>query len=299
MHFRQPDRPAGSPMVKFRTCLAIAVAGLAILSTGSVVTAADRQTLSPVTLKATQSERQKELDQGLIGAASAGLLREAWKLIRQGANVNARDGGGRRPLIEAAMWGHTDVVRFLMESGADLNAKDGYGETALMKAVGGCHGGIVRLLVAGGADVNAEDKAGRTALMKAARTTCCGFYGQRRQELKDSISNITAFLLRKGADVNVQDTAGLTALMYCRFDTTVASILIRRRGIKLDIEDFEGNTALMWAVIKNDYEMVEFLLKKGAEVNASDHEGRTPLERARGRDRRIKSILEEYGGKEW
>ena len=42
----------------------------------------------------------------------------------------------------------------------------------------------------------------------------------------------------------------------------------------------DGSTALLWAAHWNDLEMVDLLLRAGADVNAADDHGVTPLARA-------------------
>ncbi len=62
---------------------------------------------------------------------------EAVKLaVRLGDDVNAIGPGGRTALHGAALWGETEVIKFLAENGANLEAKDMYGETPLTIALG-------------------------------------------------------------------------------------------------------------------------------------------------------------------
>ena len=56
-------------------------------------------------------------------------------LAAAGADLNAMDDEGRRPLHCAA--GHPDVARLLVRSGASTILKDGRGRTALEAAAGG------------------------------------------------------------------------------------------------------------------------------------------------------------------
>ncbi|HAP70314.1 MAG TPA: ankyrin repeat domain-containing protein [Flavobacteriales bacterium] len=51
------------------------------------------------------------------------------------------------PLIEAATFGHKDIVEFLLENGADPKIKEGFSsDTALMMAKQNGHNEIVKLL---------------------------------------------------------------------------------------------------------------------------------------------------------
>jgi ankyrin repeat protein len=69
-----------------------------------------------------------------------------------GANVNEQtESEGLTPLMLAADYGKTGVVKVLMDRGADINAKDRNGRTALMAAQDNGHQDIVNLLKEAGA----------------------------------------------------------------------------------------------------------------------------------------------------
>lgn len=50
-----------------------------------------------------------------------------------------------------------------------------------------------------------------------------------------------------------------------------------QKGVKIDIRDNVGNTALWLAACYHHYEICEYLIQKGADVNAGDSEGTTPF----------------------
>ena len=50
-------------------------------------------------------------------------------------------------LLEAAMYGHTEICKQLLEHGADANAKDKYGDTPLRDAAKNGHTETCRLLL--------------------------------------------------------------------------------------------------------------------------------------------------------
>lgn len=66
----------------------------------------------------------------LIAAASFG--NDSWteQLIRQGANVNARNLLGRTALMEASLWGRLSIVQILLASWADADLRDEEGNGA-------------------------------------------------------------------------------------------------------------------------------------------------------------------------
>jgi ankyrin repeat protein len=70
----------------------------------------------------------------LMKAAMEGDTAQAQQMIRDGADVNARDDSGRTALMIAASNGHTYIVQLLLDSGADPAARDKQNMTALLSA---------------------------------------------------------------------------------------------------------------------------------------------------------------------
>ena len=78
----------------------------------------------------------------------------------QSLDTEQRDSHGRTRLIQAAEAGDMAEVQRLLRRGAEVDARDDCRWTAMMKAAGNGHSAIVRLLLEHGADVNALDKGG-------------------------------------------------------------------------------------------------------------------------------------------
>lgn len=70
----------------------------------------------------------------LLLAASAGSAAECRALLKNGANINARDNFGRTALHWAAECGETECVKLLLEDGAEIEAVDDYGRNAAAHA---------------------------------------------------------------------------------------------------------------------------------------------------------------------
>ena len=77
---------------------------------------------------------KEELNAQLIEAAEAGNIENVKKLLKQGAEVDAKDKDGWTAMMWAAADGYLDVVKYLAEHGADLSLKNGEGKTAEMLA---------------------------------------------------------------------------------------------------------------------------------------------------------------------
>jgi len=67
-------------------------------------------------------------------------------LTSPNVDVNGVDADGNTALIEAARFGHDDVVQALLIAKADASVKNKQGKTALMLASEGGHDECVRLL---------------------------------------------------------------------------------------------------------------------------------------------------------
>lgn len=100
---------------------------------------------------AKQTIRNPETD-ALLRAARAGNADTVRTLLDSpNADVNGVDENGNTPLIEAARFGHDEVVRALLIAKAEVNAKNNEGKTALMLASEGGHDETVRALTQAGA----------------------------------------------------------------------------------------------------------------------------------------------------
>ena len=60
---------------------------------------------------------KNELNNKLIDAATNGDIKNVRELLVNGADVNAKSNRGWTALHEAALYGHVDIVKFLIEKG--------------------------------------------------------------------------------------------------------------------------------------------------------------------------------------
>jgi ankyrin repeat protein len=98
-------------------------------------------------------------DTALLLAARKGDTASLQRLLRAGADVEAKDQGGSTALAVAANYGHPDAVKLLLENGADPVAGGLNGETALVDAARLANANKVELLLDRGADLRLKNQA--------------------------------------------------------------------------------------------------------------------------------------------
>jgi ankyrin repeat protein len=89
-------------------------------------------------------------------------------LLAKGASVNEPGSAGTRPLTQLAGWGFSptvdsDLVKKLLRLGAEVNARDDSGTTALMLAARRGKDALVRVLLSKGADPELRNCHGESA----------------------------------------------------------------------------------------------------------------------------------------
>ena len=110
-------------------------------------------------------------DRALIEAAGRGDATAVQRLLREGADVTARDGQGRTALLaatHAAPGAGAEAARLLIAAGADVNAKDHIEDSAYLYAAAEGRNDILRLTLAHGADLKSTNRYGGTGLIPAA-----------------------------------------------------------------------------------------------------------------------------------
>ena len=200
----------------------------------------------------------------IIACYAYGAGPVANELIAHGADVRASNHADANAVMAAAEAGDVEVLRLLLEHGGDPNSTERIVESnerisALMIAAQLGHLDCVKLLLERGADVNLTTEHGN-ALHFAVFT-------ERRE--------VARLLLDRGAEVNTpgrrlqsfrNDTA-LTPLMYAAFnerdDPTIVDWLLAR-GANVNAKSSSGDTALGIARLRGQTKIVAALLAGGA-----------------------------------
>ena len=209
-------------------------------------------------------------------AASSGLDAMVYKLIRLGADINARDFNLQTPLHEASAKGHKKVVEILVNEDAAIDAQDSDLQTPLFhplfhwlsqtsRTSQADHMDIIKLLVDKGADINAKDRYGNVPLHFAINNECS----------KEKVQ----LLLKLGGNISALNHDHKTPLLLAlERRSPLASVLISSVTKIEDAKDRYGNTPLHSAIMNDcSEEHVQLLMKLGGDINALNHDHKTPL----------------------
>ncbi|MEG4404945.1 ankyrin repeat domain-containing protein [Microcoleus sp. MON2_D5] len=197
----------------------------------------------------------------VVEAASQGDTNTIRHYLDLGISANSRIGDHN--LLHFA--GSKEVAELLIAKGVDVNAKGTHGGTPLHIAAMFDRIKVAQTLIAKGADINA-----RTESQYFNRTPL--FFARSPEMAK--------LLIAKGADVNAKNKNGLTPLHTAR-SKAIAQILLSA-GAKVNIKEEnarngKGTTLLHNAAKIGFKELVQQLIKDGANVAILDSEKRTPL----------------------
>jgi ankyrin repeat protein len=170
-------------------------------------------------------------------------------LLKQGLDVNSKDGHNFTPLCMAVLYNNPEWIKALIKKGADVNYMANEGYSPLLFAIERDSLAVVKLLVDCGAKLNMADSVGLTALHMATRK---GNY------------QIAVYLINKGIAIDSKDRDGMTALHYAavygRSEIGGALIL---KGANPDIADDMQHTPIFYSTYYGNDNMTELLLKSG------------------------------------
>ncbi|KFN50150.1 hypothetical protein N790_15085, partial [Arenimonas malthae CC-JY-1] len=197
-------------------------------------------------------------------AALLGDLRLLRQLIARGVDLNAEH-AGLTPLLAATRdsWhGRPEAVMTLLANGADPRHADAEGNTALHHAARSTDPGVAALLLDAGAVLEALNAEGFSPLGVAC---ACGNW------------RLARFLIERGA--KPEPKGGQPALLAAAAgdDDPAGVQLLLRHKARVDARGQRQRSALHVACAAGHVEIVGSLLDAGADRNARDEDGLTPL----------------------
>ncbi len=217
----------------------------------------------------------------LVDASWAGRADLVEALLNQGSDPNQRDERGCSPLSAATRKGHVEVMRALLAAGADAKEVTNAETGQTLLSIATCLSRLepMCLLLAAGVEPNQERSRYYTPLMQAAGALT--YYPD--ENLAERVAMVR-LLIDAGADVNATTLCGMTALGSSRGEDEIVRMLLEAgatiRPCRL------GDEPLLLQVLEHKRPRASRetgilrLIAGGAEVNAADEDGVTPLKRA-------------------
>ncbi len=205
----------------------------------------------------------------LHSAFLLGKLDLAWLLLDRGSDLRAVNSKGETALHMACQTflskkqttERQTVVEHLINKGAEIDAQDHDGLTPLHVAASNDDDDsllLVKCLLNNKAGVNVQNQKGETPLHLAHK------------------ADVAAFLMRNGAIIDVQDHDGLTPLHVAASNDDDGSLLLVKCLVNnkadVNVQNQKGETPLHLA---HKTDVIDFLLKNGATINAQDYSGST------------------------
>ncbi|SLM48078.1 protein of unknown function [Nitrospira japonica] len=176
------------------------------------------------------------------------------------------------PLHFAVASGHDEVVSYLLEARANPNLPSGSGETPLHFA--GRHDGvkIVKQLCANGANKEVRDRNGKGQTPLIAALARKAFAGA--QALASERADLQSYISED--PIKIEEEWSPLHFWSYKGDTEVVQFLLRNRA-KIDAQNTEGYRPLHLAAARAHFDVVMLLLDHGATPDLIAKDNHTPI----------------------
>ena len=195
-------------------------------------------------------------------------------LVENGALLHHRMFEGHSALHIVADQEHLDILEYLLMHGAVADVRTANGVTPLLHAVSQENIDIVSSLVKYGASVNGQDYFSHSPLSVA---------------VSHNALHLVRYLIENGADVNVTTRLGIPLIESAEMQgySDIVSVLRNVNSstserhsvlyLKLDSVTAQQELFKMCKTGQGSYKQIDELFRAGANANAADNFGRTPL----------------------
>lgn len=232
----------------------------------------------------TFQDKVRQLKTVLMLCAKNGDLKTAKIMLSNKVDVNMVDYDGLTPLISAIINHNTDMTRLLLEHNANANLGDNDGWTPLMIAIANNENkapkdnrDIIKLLIENKADISQPNDSGYTPMI------ICAMNGEM---------DIMKMLVEKNASVNEKDKEDITvfahAVMFAGRNLKSKEINLKyemidfliEKGANIHYSNINNQSALFLAAHNGYLDMVKYCVEHGISYTQRDVNGISPMEQA-------------------
>ena len=210
-------------------------------------------------------ENTDELNRQLIDAAWANDVDRAADLIAAGADVNFKDSTVQSAYLIATSEGYRELLELTLEHGADVTSLDSYRGTGLIRSAERGHYSVVGRLIRAGIDVDHINGLSWTALHESI------ILGDGSQRYVDTVR----VLIAGGASLELASD-GTTPLQHAEARNQKRIVETLTAALTAEAID-QPDAALLNYAARGDADGVAIALRAGADIEALDTRGRTPL----------------------
>lgn len=239
----------------------------------------------------------------LIRAVQSEKLEIATLLIDKKANLEAHDRNKQTLLLWAAQKGKLDVLKLLADKGANIEAQDTQGNTPLLLATAYGHKNIMLELLRRNANSLAKNNKNETAwklshknndgltdVIYAHQFNTLQNQNDQKVQKEESVNQtaqkaeIEEFWQahkkrevadRTGASIFANIIKNTQILWAAKHGKLLFLKLLFSQGANLEARDAKGNTPLILAASRGNKEAVRELLKHNANIHATNNNGQT------------------------
>jgi ankyrin repeat protein len=223
-------------------------------------------------------------------AAAAGTVDRLQQLLDAGSDPLATWHCEQTALHMAAQANRAEAIRFLVKHGLGVECTTGFGTTPLLDALSSDSLDAVRTLLELGADVEHDDSV-QTSPINAAQSLAAfrmvleaggdinRISGDGRWPLWQAAENgdleLLGFLLEKGAQVDLTSTGATALHAAVQADSLPCIAALLAAGANVNAQDVDGWTPLFSL---RSPEAAELLLQRGGNPGIADRAGMLPRE---------------------
>jgi ankyrin repeat protein len=210
---------------------------------------------------------ESRLNERLRDASWANDVAEARRLIRRGANVNAKDETVQSAYLICTSEGYLDLLRLTLRNGAKIGDKDSWDGTGLIRAAERGHHAVVGELLQAGIVRDHVNRIGYQAIHEAV------WLGEDTEDYATTLRVLVA----GGVQLNqASRDQGLTPLQMAqrRGYEGLEKVLTRITSTR---PPDHADVALLRAATRGDADGVALALRAGADPEARDGRRRTAL----------------------